>query len=306
MKVNAVGNRDQCGRCGTHHGGNNHSCRIHGAVSQGCCETQCQPQDYVWIDGGVFEHPDAPDNGKINISPRGIVEINKIPNGYIEDGEKNRITHSLVRFIPGPDAILLAVLDRKWILGQLPEYGSHSPSRTAELKKNTKQRHVEIYAAAVSALEAAGGVEKIDNLDQVERLATLRSLYRQVVEATSCHYDTAKRNVTKAMHRERYQIVQQREELAHWQQRAHAAEAKLKSPWGGTREGAGRPRITEEKMYDEVKISAEDGKAHCPVCGAEGEYQEDGQTCEESVWVWEGDRLVAVPSREDESEPEPR
>ena len=90
---------------------------------------------------------------------------------------------------------------------------------------NTKARHTEIYTAAAAALAAAGGVEKIDNLDQAERPAVLRQLYHQVVEATSCHYDTAKRNVVKAMHRARYGIMQER--------------------WGGTREGAGRPKMSK-------------------------------------------------------------
>lgn len=176
--------------------------------------------------------------------------------------------------------------------------------------KNTKQRHLEIYTAAVSTLEAAGGVEAIDRLDQVERPVKLRELYRQVVEATSCHYDTAKRNIAKACRRARFQNMQQREpteeqlkDLAYWKRRALKAEEKLKpSPWGGKKPGAGRPKITEDTMENEVKISVEDGKAHCPICGATGEYRQDGQTCTESVWVWEGNRLVAVPSREEDAD----
>ena len=96
---------------------------------------------------------------------------------------------------------------------------------------NTKQRHDEISAAAAAVLAAAGGVEKIDFLDQLERPARLRELYHQVVAATRCHPDTAKRNVAKAMRRARYQSMQKQKELD-----------DLVSSWGGAREGAGRPK----------------------------------------------------------------
>jgi hypothetical protein len=60
-----------------------------------------------------------------------------------------------------------------------------------------------------------------------------------------------------------------------------------------------RTQYSEEEIMDnEVKIKAEDGKAHCPICGQEGKYKEGGQTCTESIWVWEDDKLVAVPNRE--------
>lgn len=97
------------------------------------------------------------------------------------------------------------------------------------MMKNTKARHTKIYNAAVAILATAGGVEVIDNLDQVERPPKLRSLYRLVVEATGCHPDTAKRNVAKACRRARYQIVQGR------------------NAWGGAREGAGRPKATDDE-----------------------------------------------------------
>jgi len=44
-----VGNRDRCGRCGARHGGNNHLCRVHGAVSEGCCPTDCEPSEWGWF-----------------------------------------------------------------------------------------------------------------------------------------------------------------------------------------------------------------------------------------------------------------
>ena len=49
-----VGNRDRCGRCGTRHGGNNHYCPVHGAVSADCCEPVCSNDDwelvvYQWV-----------------------------------------------------------------------------------------------------------------------------------------------------------------------------------------------------------------------------------------------------------------
>lgn len=91
---------------------------------------------------------------------------------------------------------------------------------------NTKARHEEIYTAAVSALETAGGVVAVDQLDQLERLPVLRKLYKQVADSTNCHIDTAKKNVAKAMRRARYGEMQKR--------------------WGGERPGAGRPKEPQD------------------------------------------------------------
>lgn len=44
-----VGNRDACGRCKCKHGGNDHYCPVHGAVSSGCCEPACNPEEWVWV-----------------------------------------------------------------------------------------------------------------------------------------------------------------------------------------------------------------------------------------------------------------
>lgn len=87
---------------------------------------------------------------------------------------------------------------------------------------NTKARHQEIYTAAVSALETVGGVIAIDQLEQLERLAILRKLYKTVVDSTNCHIDTAKKNVAKAMRRARY--------------------GEMQKHWGGERPGAGYPK----------------------------------------------------------------
>jgi hypothetical protein len=147
---------------------------------------------------------------------------------------------------------------------------------------NTKARHAEIYAAAVAVLATAGGVEAIDSLDQVERLPRLRSLYRQVVEATGCHPDTAKRNVAKAMRRARYQIVRERDD------------------WGGAREGAGRPRIMEDKMITvKVSVTAEcEGLLHSMPRGYEYElvaedYNDDGSGTVEFI-IHDVDELTAA------------
>lgn len=93
---------------------------------------------------------------------------------------------------------------------------------------NTKQRHQEIYTAACSALEQAGGVAKIDDMPQPERVALLRSLYKQIADDASCHIGSAKTNLAKAMRRARYGIMQSR--------------------WGGKRDGAGRPK--HQQMLD--------------------------------------------------------
>jgi len=86
---------------------------------------------------------------------------------------------------------------------------------------NTKARHKEIYTVAAAELEKIGGVETVDGLENLERLRILRQMYRTVADITNCHYDTAKRNVAKAMRRARYGV--------------------MKARWGGKRAGAGRP-----------------------------------------------------------------
>jgi hypothetical protein len=50
-RIEPVANHDSCGRCGRPHGGNNHLCPVHGAVSAGCCETTCDPAGYVFCAG---------------------------------------------------------------------------------------------------------------------------------------------------------------------------------------------------------------------------------------------------------------
>jgi hypothetical protein len=92
------------------------------------------------------------------------------------------------------------------------------------MPNNTKARSLEIYTAACSALEQVGGVVKFDQLDQIERLPVLRSLYKTVADSTNCHIDTAKKNIAKALRKARYGEM-------------------VKRGWGGNRPGAGRPKI---------------------------------------------------------------
>lgn len=42
-------NRDKCGRCEASHGGNDHSCPVHGAVSEGCCNPLCDKESWIVI-----------------------------------------------------------------------------------------------------------------------------------------------------------------------------------------------------------------------------------------------------------------
>jgi hypothetical protein len=44
-----AGNRDQCGRCRVRHGGNDHSCPVHGPVSRGCCVPGCDPDEWALL-----------------------------------------------------------------------------------------------------------------------------------------------------------------------------------------------------------------------------------------------------------------
>jgi hypothetical protein len=137
---------------------------------------------------------------------------------------------------------------------------------------NTKLRHQQILEAAAAVIQAAGGLKVVDNLPQAERLAALRGLYRQVALATGCHPDTAKRNITKAMHRARYGAMQAR--------------------WGGQRPGAGRP-----PAGNVIRIEAGTNRPCCPAHGPQDtEYRAQTAPCG-CAWVWENGRLIAVPGR---------
>lgn len=46
MKTESA-NNDTCGRCKARHGGNNHTCPVHGQVSAGCCEPPCNPEEWT-------------------------------------------------------------------------------------------------------------------------------------------------------------------------------------------------------------------------------------------------------------------
>lgn len=96
-----------------------------------------------------------------------------------------------------------------------------------EVGKNSKARSQEIYSAAVAAVEAAGGVTAIDKMSFLERQAALHELYKSVAKVTTCHRDTAKRNVAKSLRKGRY--------------------AEMVANWGGPREGSGYPKGVPRK-----------------------------------------------------------
>lgn len=90
------------------------------------------------------------------------------------------------------------------------------------MPNNTKARSQEIYTAACSVLEQAGGGVKVDQLEQIERWPVLRQMAQTVTTQTGCTPEAARRNVAKAMRRARYGMMQER--------------------WGGSRPGAGYPK----------------------------------------------------------------
>jgi hypothetical protein len=81
------------------------------------------------------------------------------------------------------------------------------------MPNNTKERSLEILTAAHSILTE----ENVDVSEGVE----IRPLAKILEERVSCHYDTAKRAIAKAVRQKRGQLVAQ---------------------WGGYRPGAGRPK----------------------------------------------------------------
>ncbi len=72
---------------------------------------------------------------------------------------------------------------------------------------NTRQRHIEIYAASVKILDQVGGVAVMDGLLQPHRGLKLLEMAQEVKTLTNCHISSAKRNIAKAMRRARYGIM---------------------------------------------------------------------------------------------------
>jgi hypothetical protein len=105
------------------------------------------------------------------------------------------------------------------------------------MSKNTKERHLEIYNAAKEVLDNAGGVSCIDSLPQKDRIPVLREMAKKIKDKTACHIDSAKRNLAKAMRRERYRLIKTRE---------------IKKTWGGPRKGSGRPKKSSQLMTEEL------------------------------------------------------
>lgn len=75
---------------------------------------------------------------------------------------------------------------------------------------NTKARHKEIYNEATRVLEIFGGVKTVDALSPEERIPQLCKMAGMVKELTSCHIDSARRNIAKAMRRARFGIMKDR------------------------------------------------------------------------------------------------
>jgi len=71
----------------------------------------------------------------------------------------------------------------------------------------TRSRSDAIQAAAARILTDAGGVEYLDNLSGDIRRAALIVLYKQLQEAESIHYDTARTHITRACRRARGQTI---------------------------------------------------------------------------------------------------
>jgi len=71
----------------------------------------------------------------------------------------------------------------------------------------TRSRSDAIQAAATRILTDAGGVEYLDNLSGDIRRAALIVLYKQLQEAESIHYDTARTHITRACRRARGQTI---------------------------------------------------------------------------------------------------
>lgn len=81
------------------------------------------------------------------------------------------------------------------------------------MPNNTKARSQEILTAAHSILDE----QNVDITEGVE----LRPLAKILESRVSCHYDTAKKAIAKAVRQKRGQLV---------------------AEWGGARPGAGRPK----------------------------------------------------------------
>lgn len=83
---------------------------------------------------------------------------------------------------------------------------------------NNRARSDSIAVAARALVEARG----VDVTEQVQ----VRLLAKELKAQTDCHYDTAKRHITKAVR------------LRH---------GEMTTQWGGTRPGAGRPIVSNNE-----------------------------------------------------------
>ncbi|MHC4195612.1 MAG: hypothetical protein ACYSQZ_06680 [Planctomycetota bacterium] len=115
---------------------------------------------------------------------------------------------------------------------------------------NTKERHLEILGTCHQVIKMAGGVEKIDALNQDERPSALLKLAKAVEEQTGCHRTTAKNNVARALRRARYKIMKAREveELIDLIEEAE---------WGGKRPGAGPPLGNQNQNWAKRRASSD-------------------------------------------------
>jgi len=71
----------------------------------------------------------------------------------------------------------------------------------------TRSRSNAIQASAARIVSEAGGVKYLDNLSGDIRRATLIVLYKQLHEAESVHYDTARSHIARACRRARGQTI---------------------------------------------------------------------------------------------------
>lgn len=101
---------------------------------------------------------------------------------------------------------------------------------------NTRARSEALAAAAAEIIQAAGGIEELDQILPHQRKLALQKLYHQLVTATGCHWTTAKTHITKSIRRHR-----------------HPDETPANT-WGGSR-GGGQPKKERKSMPEEFKAT---------------------------------------------------
>lgn len=120
---------------------------------------------------------------------------------------------------------------------------------------NTRARSESLADAATEIIQAAGGIEQLDQISPHQRPLELQKLYHKMVTSTGCHLTTAKNHIAKSIRRQR-----------------HPDETPVNT-WGGSR-GGGRPKKERDmpKKFKATRRSKKFGWGYSTNPSGDGPY----------------------------------